>query len=117
MRTSESRVAHALHGVRNGLTIGVVAGVALGTAALAGLEVPRTTSDQPSYAQRLADLHGCWFGHAPTDMTDRLPGGTVLKPANSSAPVYRHTSQAVSVALAHVYGGRYRQVVVYAFCR
>jgi hypothetical protein len=117
MRASESRVAHALHGVSNGVIIGVVVGVVLGTAAVAGVEPPQTTSEHPGYAQRLADLHDCWSRDAPPDMTGRLPGGTVIKPAHSPAPVYRQTRRAVTVALAHVFKGKHPDVVVYAFCR
>lgn len=113
----ESRIAYAVHGAGNGVMIGAAVGVVLGLAAVAGVAQPRSTSDHPSYAQRLADLHGCWTEQAPADMVGRVPGGTVIKPADSQAPVFRHTPHAVSVALAHVFEGAHPQVVVYAFCR
>jgi hypothetical protein len=96
---------------------GAVVGVVLGLAALAGVDRPRATSDHPSYAQRLADLHDCWSGRAPADMAGEVPGGTVMKPAGSQVPVYRHSPHAVQVALAHVFEGRHPGVLVYAFCR
>lgn len=112
-----SRLAHAIRGAGNGVLIGSAVGVVLGLAAVGGVDLPQTTSDHPGYAQRLADLHDCWTDRAPPDMVGRLPGGTVLKPASSPAPVYLHSRHAVSLALAHVFEGKHPQVVVYAFCR
>src|SRR5262245_27615826 len=90
-----SRLAHALHGASNGVMIGAAVGVVLGLAALAGVDRQRATSEHPSYAQRLADLHDCWSGPAPADMAGEVPGGTVMKPAGSQVPVYRHSPHAV----------------------
>jgi hypothetical protein len=112
-----SRTAHAIRGVGNGVLIGSAAGVVLGLAAVGGVELPQTTSDHSSYAQRLADLHDCWTDRAPGDLAGGLPGGTVIKPADSPAPVYLRSRRAVKVALAHVFEGKHPQVVVYAFCR
>ena len=112
-----SRTAHAIRGAGNGVLIGSAVGVVLGLAAVSGVELPQTTSDHSSYDQRLADLHDCWTDRAPPDMAGRLPGGTVMKPADSPAPVYLHSRHAVAVALAHVFENKHPQLVVYAFCR
>jgi hypothetical protein len=71
--------------------------------------------DSPSYAESLADAHGCWTGEAPANVG--VPGHVIAThPAHPSAPAY-YGSHVVGLALEQIFDGKDHGLTVYAFCR
>lgn len=95
----------------------VVSGLVLVVLALAALlardEAITIEPAQPSPAEILADLHGCWTGEAPADMRGQIPGHVVMILPDGST-VY---STDVSRAMAHIFTHPEAGLTVYAFCR
>lgn len=68
---------------------------------------------EPSPAETLAGIHGCWSGPAPEDMRGKIPGHVVMILPDGST-VY---STDVARAMRHVFEIPERGLTVFAFCR
>lgn len=102
----------AIFARRLGAALAVFAVLAL-AAILPRSETVDIAPPEPSPAEILADLHGCWTGAAPADMQGKLPGHVVMILPDGST-VY---STDVSRAMAHIFTHPEAGLTVYAFCR
>lgn len=95
----------------------VVSGLVLVVLSLAALlardEAITVEPAQPSPAEILADIHGCWSGEAPADMRGQIPGHVVMILPDGRT-VY---STDVGRAMRHLFETPERGLTVFAFCR
>lgn len=96
------------------LAVSAIVGAVLSLSALLPqVVVAEPALPEPSPAEILAGIHGCWAGEAPADMRGKIPGHVVMT-LPSGRTVY---STDVDRAMRHVFETPERGLMVHAFCR